>query len=280
MPISSITWWTKPSALPERTPAERAIRRPGKNLRASAAAMGERTEFIEQTNSTVGRFDLALVDAAGIGLHGADQGEQPAGGVEIHLELVVEPGAQQLGRLVVEAAAGHVDGFDLVGRGGLDGVVIAVADAEIVADQAAERGQRQIVRGDRLVGVGVAHVEHDVIADDRDVQRIGPLRLDPGRVELVVLDQIVDGDAPLMHLVGIDRGDGIGVERDGDDPVGLLVEDVRRQCHARSSMSPVEPDRDRAAVGGEALGFGEGDGGTRRARPARMDRSPAARCAS
>ena len=55
-PISSITSWTKPSALPERTPAERAMRRPGKYLRASAAAIGERTEFIEQTKSTVGRL--------------------------------------------------------------------------------------------------------------------------------------------------------------------------------------------------------------------------------
>ncbi len=83
------------------------------SLRASAAAIGERTEFIEQTNEHGGQVALALVDAARKGLHGADQGEQAPRGVEVHLELVVEAGAQQLGRFVVEAAARHVDGFDL-----------------------------------------------------------------------------------------------------------------------------------------------------------------------
>ncbi|MNL75341.1 hypothetical protein D3C87_2011290 [compost metagenome] len=54
MPISSITSCTNWSALPPLTPTERAMTRPGKAWRARAAAMGERTEFIEQTNSTLG----------------------------------------------------------------------------------------------------------------------------------------------------------------------------------------------------------------------------------
>ena len=57
---------------------------------------------------------------------------------------------------------------------------------------------------------------------------------------LFVLDEVVDGDAPFVHLVGIDRGDGVGVERDGDDPVGLLVEDVRRERHQRLSRIEIE----------------------------------------
>ena len=68
----------------------------------------------------------------------ADQREQAAGGGEIGLDLPLEPLHEQFGGLIVDAAAGHVDGLDLR-RGGLaDGLVIAVADREIFADQAAE----------------------------------------------------------------------------------------------------------------------------------------------
>jgi hypothetical protein len=72
---------------------------------------------VHRTDKEHGRqVAVALVDAAGKGLDRADQREQPTGGVEVHLQLVVEPGAEELGRLVVEAAAGHVDGLDLERR--------------------------------------------------------------------------------------------------------------------------------------------------------------------
>ena len=50
---------------------------------------------------------------------------------------------QQAAALVVQAAPAHVDGLDLGGGLGLDRLVIALADQEIVLHDAAERRQRQ-----------------------------------------------------------------------------------------------------------------------------------------
>src|SRR5690554_7388687 len=44
---------------------------------------------------------------------------------------------------------------------------------------------------------------------------------DAGGPEVVVFEQVVNGDAPFMHLVRIDRGDGIGIERDGHQTIGV-----------------------------------------------------------
>src|ERR1700688_3453083 len=63
--------------------------------------------------------------------HG-DQREQPARGFEIDPHLALQPFLQRARALVVDAAATHVDGLDLVGRGGADRLVVAVANHEIV----------------------------------------------------------------------------------------------------------------------------------------------------
>src|SRR5690606_27268816 len=81
---------------------------------------------------------------------------------------------------------------------------------------------RKIMGSDRLEGLGVAHIEHDGIADDGDMERKGPGGCDAGRAEGIFLQKVVDGDAPFMHLVGIDRGDGVGIERHGDQAVSAL----------------------------------------------------------
>src|SRR5450756_1732304 len=62
----------------------------------------------------------------------ADQGEQPARGVEIDRHLVLEPLHQDVRSVVVDGAPPHVDGLDLVGRRGADSLIIAVAD-QVVA---------------------------------------------------------------------------------------------------------------------------------------------------
>ncbi len=73
----------------------------------------------------------------------ADQREEPARRIEVERDLVGEPLAQQLRAFVVETAPPHVDGFDLHRAGALDRRKIALADQEVVLDDAAERRQRQ-----------------------------------------------------------------------------------------------------------------------------------------
>src|SRR3546814_3807996 len=73
----------------------------------------------------------------------ADQGEQPPRGVEIHVDLAVQGFPQQLGRVVVKRAAGHVDRLDPVRAVGADRFEIAVANGEIVADRPTEAGEAE-----------------------------------------------------------------------------------------------------------------------------------------
>src|SRR3546814_13204109 len=73
----------------------------------------------------------------------ADQVEQPPRGVEIHVDLAVQGFPQQLGRVVVKCAAGHVDRLDPVRAVGADRFEIAVANGEIVADRPKEAGEAE-----------------------------------------------------------------------------------------------------------------------------------------
>src|SRR3546814_12528220 len=68
----------------------------------------------------------------------ADQREQAPRGVEIDLDLAVETFDQHLRRLVVQRAARHVDGPDLLRGRRAERLLIAVADREIVAYQLAK----------------------------------------------------------------------------------------------------------------------------------------------
>src|SRR5690606_17503517 len=56
-----------------------------------------------------------------------------------------------------------------------------------------------------------------------------------------------DGDAPFMHLVGVDRGDGIGIERDNDQPVlaggGLPIAHRDAQAFNRMEIDRPWPSR-------------------------------------
>src|ERR1700738_4692211 len=73
----------------------------------------------------------------------ADQREQPARGFEIDPHLALQAFLQRARALVVDAAAPHVDGLDLVRRSRPDRLVVAVADHEIVFHDPPERRQRQ-----------------------------------------------------------------------------------------------------------------------------------------
>src|SRR5688572_8714774 len=244
MPISSIAAMAKPSISLARTPTESTkIRAPWRYL-SSASAMGERIEFCVQQNKTA----LGWLDIPPSRLHvqGADQREQPACRSEIHLHLARQAVAQDLGALVVEPTPAHVDGLDLREAGGLDGREIAFADVEILLDDAAERRQRQDELVDFLLA-GVADIEHQLVVGHRQDQMIRPRMVDRGR-ELVLFDQVEDGDRPLLlRFRRLAQGGGV-FQINADDALGgpgfrhALRSRRRRRATARSSRrSP--PDR-------------------------------------
>ena len=104
----------------------------------SAAAIGERTELSPQANST----------ACGFVLRGAirHQPFQCSTQISVNSRRAVSKSTftlrlrrvlQDARALVVQAAPAHVDRLDAVGRRGADRRVIAVADQEVVLDDAA-----------------------------------------------------------------------------------------------------------------------------------------------
>src|SRR5260370_20670540 len=72
----------------------------------------------------------------------AQQGEQPARGVEVDINLARELLSQQLRAFIVQAAPSHVDRFDPRRTGRADRRVVTLADQEVIANDPAERLQR------------------------------------------------------------------------------------------------------------------------------------------
>ena len=99
---------------------------------------------------------------------------------------------------VMQPAPPHV-GLDAVGRGGADRRVVAVADGEIVLHQPAEAVEGECHAIDRLAVRGLDG-DGQAVLDDRQMKPIGPPVVAERR-EVVLLEQIEDGDGPLMfHL--------------------------------------------------------------------------------
>src|SRR5580658_9231034 len=131
--------------------------------------MGERTELSPQANSTACGRPPAT--ASPLPMQYGEEGEQPPCGVEIHRHLVLQPFPQQLGTLVVERSPPHVDRLDVARRRGADRLVIALADHEIVLDQAPERRQRQVVRDYRVAALG-ANVQYQAVFHHLEPQAV------------------------------------------------------------------------------------------------------------
>src|SRR5690606_31851491 len=60
--------------------------------------------------------------------------------------------------------------------------------------------------------------------------------------ERIVFKQVIDGDAPFMHLVRVDRGDGVGVQRDSHQAVGIGGPRLAFHRNAQR-LSLIETDR-------------------------------------
>src|SRR5262249_42002922 len=135
MPSSSITATAKGSIGRGRTPTESTKIRRACSCRSIAAAIGERIALWLQANSTLpGR----RMPASAPDVPHAQQGEEPRRGIEVDLDLVRELLSEQLGALVVKAAAAHVDRLDPRWARRADRGVVALADQEVVAHDAAE----------------------------------------------------------------------------------------------------------------------------------------------
>ena len=119
----------------------------------------------------------------------------------------------------MNAAPRHVDRLDLRSRGLANRLIIAVADGEIVADRTAEAREAQ------------HQLFHRVATFLRDGERQPPVLHGEGqivrahrpafhraqRLEAVFLDQIENGDAPLLLDIGIAPDDRIFVQFDPGD---------------------------------------------------------------
>src|SRR5579864_7058602 len=73
----------------------------------------------------------------------ADEREETARRIGIHVDLAVEPLLEERGAFVVQPSAAHIERLNLRGWRRADRLEIAFADKEIVLDHAPERRHRQ-----------------------------------------------------------------------------------------------------------------------------------------
>src|SRR4029079_3180177 len=114
----------------------------------------------------------ATAKASALPVERAEQREQASCGREIDGDLALETLQKKLAALVVKAAPAHVDRLDLRCRLGLDCLVVALADEEIILPQWAEGRERKhhVLDGS---AIAVAHREHEAIVGEREVERVG-----------------------------------------------------------------------------------------------------------
>src|SRR5665647_829751 len=167
----------------------------------------------------------------------ADQREQPARGLEIDPHLALQALLQRARAFVMDAAAAHVDGLDLVRRRGADRLIVAVADHEIVLHDSTERRQRQQMHHDGRA-VLAADIEHQPVAGDADMQGERPLAR-AFRREQVLFDQVIDRDRALVLDVRPGTPDRFLIERHRDDAV-LRILVWWRLGHVWFRRSPTE----------------------------------------
>src|SRR5512143_2448314 len=221
MPSSSITAMAKGSvASPARTPAEPTKTRRPARWRRIAAAIGERTALRLQAKRTAPGRSPASPKASALPVERAEQREQASRRREVDGDLALEPLHEKLAALVVKASPAHVDRLDLRGRLGLDRLVVALADEEIVLNQAAEGREREHYMLDRRA-VGVAHGEDEAVVGEREMKRIGTAVM-AFECEGVLLEEIEDRHVALVLDLGVVAADRSLVEGDLDQPRPIL----------------------------------------------------------
>src|SRR6185312_5080012 len=185
---------------------------------SSASAIGERIELKVQARSTL--EGSRAIFRSGPDMQDAEQREEPARGAEVDHHALGQPLAQQLRAFVVQAATAHVDRLDARRAGRANRLEIALADQEIVFDDAAEWRQRHEQPLDRRL-IGRADVEDEAILLDAELhmeRAVGRRH----RLKAVLLEQVEDCDGALMLDIGVAADDAALVEGDlGDTLVGI-----------------------------------------------------------
>ncbi len=105
------------------------------------------------------------------------------------------------------------------GRRLADRLDIGFEDREIVLDRPPEAGEAENERFERAV-VGAADVDGEPAFLDAEEDLVGSgiaVVMAADRREAVVLDEVVDGDPPLLLDIGIAPDDRLLVEHDVDD---------------------------------------------------------------
>src|SRR5690606_14178341 len=184
----------------------------------------------------------------------ADQGEETAGGVEIGIDLALQAFAQQFRSLVVDAAPRHVDGLDLRRRRALDGLVVAVADLEIVLHDPAEGRERQDDLAERRC-LFVADVEDQAVLLDGEHELERPLVVGGAhRGEDVLLDQVEDRDLALMLDIRRPAHHAALVELHVDEAVAVGWAAFAHAAPSRIDTDSAWPCRPSASASATAAG--------------------------
>ena len=105
-------------------------------------------------------------------MQNANQGKQAACGVDINLGFATEAFLQYARALIVDAAACHVDGFDLAGGKAFDSLEIRLADLEIVFHDLAKGAKRQMKRANFFSGFS-GDIKHKAALADGKGQAVG-----------------------------------------------------------------------------------------------------------
>ena len=104
-----------------------------------------------------------------------DQGEEAARGSKIQFDLAFQPFAQQLGALVVQPAAAHVDGFEPRHLRFPDGRIIGLAEGLIVLEHTMKWREGKN-HSPMILAVSEPHIEDEPRFDSRQHEMIRAAR--------------------------------------------------------------------------------------------------------
>ena len=171
----------------------------------------------------------------------ANQGKQSSRRGKIGFDLAFEPLHQQFGRLIVNAAPRHIYGFDLGCTRLADGLIITVADREIVFDDPAEPTEAKNQNFERAV-VASPDIEDQPPFLDADFQMVRPgiaIAEIAKRLENIVFDQIEDRHAPLLLDIGVAPEYRCLIEFDFDDALVAHVAVLACDYSLSTMLSPI-----------------------------------------
>ncbi len=119
----------------------------------------------------------------------------------IDCNLALEALGQRAATIIVQTATAHIDRLDSGGRCRLYGLVVAIANDEVIADDPLERREREHV-GHNLFAVLVVDIENEAIIQGAKYEfvRAAVMVLENKRI---LVDQIVDCHLAFVVNVGV-----------------------------------------------------------------------------